>query len=182
MSKIIEPVASRCVKFRFSPISEESQINRLEYICSEENIRYDSSALSALVDITDGDLRRSIMMLQFAGKSQDIELTGDYIYEVSGLVPNQYIQECWEKISDSRCTEEDAQDIALEIICEGFDIMQFLSQILDVIINQDVSLVSDLQKAKIAEVCGSTEAKLIRGGSEKLNITNLFMNIHKVLK
>jgi len=32
VAKIIEPLASRCVKFRFTPISDEAQIKRLSYI------------------------------------------------------------------------------------------------------------------------------------------------------
>ena len=33
ISKIIDPLASRCVKFRFSPIDEQAQFNRLSMIC-----------------------------------------------------------------------------------------------------------------------------------------------------
>lgn len=101
VSKIIEPLASRCVKFRFTPISNESQVDRLAYICEKENIRYDNSALEALVDVTEGDLRKSIMMLQSAGRSCDEDvLTGDDIYEVSGRVPQEVIYEIWSTFLD----------------------------------------------------------------------------------
>lgn len=39
ISKIIDPLASRCVKFRFSPIAKDAQIERLKMICERENIR-----------------------------------------------------------------------------------------------------------------------------------------------
>lgn len=183
VSKIIEPLASRCVKFRFTPISDEAQIKRLEYICEQENISYEDSALNALVDVTDGDLRKSIMMLQSAGRSFEGEkLSGDDIYEVSGRVPNEVISDIWKQVSDKNCNETKATEIAEDMICEGFDVMQLLSQLMDIVINENTRTVSDLQKAKIAEVCASTEAKLIRGGSEELNMLYLFMNITKIMR
>lgn len=38
ISKIIDPLASRCVKFRFSPIDENAQFSRLSFICENEGI------------------------------------------------------------------------------------------------------------------------------------------------
>lgn len=64
ISKIIDPLASRCVKFRFSPISKEAQMDRLKFICSKENVKLSSdSVLDKLIDISEGDLRRSINTL-----------------------------------------------------------------------------------------------------------------------
>lgn len=60
--------------------------------------------------------------------------------------------------------------------------MQLLSQLVDLVINENTKNVTDLQKAKIAEVCASTEAKLIKGGSEELNMLYLFMSISKIMK
>jgi len=64
ISKIIDPLASRCVKFRFSPIAKEAQMERLKMICARESIEVSGDdVFNALIDISQGDLRRSINML-----------------------------------------------------------------------------------------------------------------------
>lgn len=43
VSRIIEPITSRCAKFRFKPLSESVMTERLKYICQEENIHIEDS-------------------------------------------------------------------------------------------------------------------------------------------
>jgi len=40
---------------------------------------------------------------------------------------------------------------------------------------------TDLKKAKISEIIASTEAKLIKGGNEELNLMYLFMHMKNVI-
>jgi len=40
-SRIIEPLASRCAKFRFKPLVEDVMQNRIQYICQEEGLKLD---------------------------------------------------------------------------------------------------------------------------------------------
>jgi replication factor C subunit 2/4 len=38
LSRIIEPLASRCAKFRFKPLATEVMVERLEYIAEQEGM------------------------------------------------------------------------------------------------------------------------------------------------
>ncbi|KAL5727628.1 replication factor C subunit 4 [Ranunculus cassubicifolius] len=64
ISRIIEPLASRCAKFRFKPLTEDIMTNRILHICQEKGINLDPEALSTLSSIFQGDLRRAITFLQ----------------------------------------------------------------------------------------------------------------------
>ena len=64
ISKIIDPLASRCVKFRFAPIAKDAQRERLLSICKAESVNLQSQdVIDKLIDLTEGDLRRSINTL-----------------------------------------------------------------------------------------------------------------------
>ncbi|ADP77236.1 replication factor C small subunit [Methanothermus fervidus DSM 2088] len=80
-SKIIEPVQSRCVVFRFLPLKSKDIIKRLKYICEKENVDYEEKALDAIVYFAEGDLRKAINILQ-AAAALDKTITEDDIYDV----------------------------------------------------------------------------------------------------
>jgi replication factor C subunit 2/4 len=41
VSRIIEPITSRCAKFRFKPLATAVMSDRLKHICKEENVQID---------------------------------------------------------------------------------------------------------------------------------------------
>ena len=93
ISKIIDPLASRCVKFRFSPISKEAQMERLKLICEREGVEVaGDDVFNALIDISQGDLRRSINMLQTASAFKAKSLTAKDIESISGVIPDDVIR------------------------------------------------------------------------------------------
>lgn len=93
ISKIIDPLASRCVKFRFSPIGEAAQRDRLAKICQAENIPLKNpNVLDRLIQVTEGDLRRSINTLQTcASYARDVGISVEDIESISGIVPNKAV-------------------------------------------------------------------------------------------
>src|ERR671927_861216 len=66
LSKIIEPIQSRCVVFHFTRLARQDLIDYLKTICEKEGVQYEERALSQIYDSTLGDLRHSINVLQAA--------------------------------------------------------------------------------------------------------------------
>ena len=64
LSKIIEPIQSRCVVFHFTRLARQDVIAYLKMICEKEGVQYEQRALSQIYDSTLGDLRHSINVLQ----------------------------------------------------------------------------------------------------------------------
>ncbi|KAL5033842.1 Subunit of heteropentameric Replication factor C (RF-C) [Batrachochytrium dendrobatidis] len=64
VSRIIDPLASRCAKLRFKPIPMPIVIERLELICSNEKLSFAPGALDFLATSCAGDLRKAITLLQ----------------------------------------------------------------------------------------------------------------------
>ena len=64
ISKIIEPLQSRCAVFKFTRISENEIISYLEEICKKEKIKSDQKGLKTIYDYSEGDMRHAINLLQ----------------------------------------------------------------------------------------------------------------------
>jgi len=64
VSKIIEPIQSRCAAFKFTSVSEEDVIARLEEIAKKEKVKTDKKGLKTIYEYTEGDLRHAINLMQ----------------------------------------------------------------------------------------------------------------------
>lgn len=123
VSKIIDPLASRCVKFRFGPIAFDAQKERLLSICQAEKVNLQSEAvIDKLIRLSEGDLRRSINTLQTcASYTKEKGLSEADIESVSGVVPNKQILMISTVVGTRGATYADIQRVAEELIFEGFD-------------------------------------------------------------
>lgn len=118
ITRIIDPISSRCAKFRFKPLDETNALSRLQYIASKESLVYEPKTLETVLQSSDGDLRKSITFLQSAARltsniSQmtphiipenattdsksfsDLHLTNaitvNIIHEIAGVIPDDVI-------------------------------------------------------------------------------------------
>ncbi len=88
-SKIIPPIQSRCVVLRFSPVNEDEMKAKLRAISKKEGFEIDDESLNAIYEISEGDMRKAINVLQAIKTSGKIDpLT---IYRIAGEInKNEY--------------------------------------------------------------------------------------------
>ena len=64
INKIIPAIQSRCMKFRFSLLGDKAMREKIEYIVEQENIKISSKAITTIISLSGGDMRKSINILQ----------------------------------------------------------------------------------------------------------------------
>ncbi|KIW19713.1 hypothetical protein PV08_00287 [Exophiala spinifera] len=68
VSRIIDPIASRCSKFRFKALEGDQASSRVQQILATENVKYEDGVIERALKVSDGDLRRAINLLQSAAR------------------------------------------------------------------------------------------------------------------
>ncbi|KAL8714918.1 MAG: hypothetical protein Q9220_001431 [cf. Caloplaca sp. 1 TL-2023] len=68
VTRIIDPLASRCSKFRFKSLDQGNAKKRLEEIANTENVKLENGVIDALIKCSEGDLRKAITFLQSAAR------------------------------------------------------------------------------------------------------------------
>lgn len=86
-SRIIEPVASRCSKFRFRPLEQSSSQARIEMIANNEGVQADPGVLELILQLAGGDLRKAITYLQTAQRLHQASDPPTPITAMSGESP-----------------------------------------------------------------------------------------------
>ncbi|KAI0397897.1 replication factor C subunit 2 [Xylariaceae sp. FL0594] len=68
VTRIIDPLASRCSKFRFKSLDQGNARRRLEQIAEKEGVTLEDGAVDALIRCSEGDLRKAITFLQSSAR------------------------------------------------------------------------------------------------------------------
>lgn len=177
ISRIIEPLASRCAKFRFKPLPEEVMKGRISHICKEEGLNLDSEALSTLSTISQGDLRRAITYLQSAARLYGSSISSKNLISVSGVVPPGVVEDL---LASCKSGNFDlANKEVTNVISEGYPVSQMLSQLFDLIVEEND--ISDEQKARICQKLGEADKCLVDGADEYLQLLDVMSNTMRAL-
>jgi replication factor C subunit 2/4 len=68
VTRIIDPLASRCSKFRFKSLDKGNAVVRVREIAQKEGVALEEGAVEALIRCSEGDLRKAITFLQSAAR------------------------------------------------------------------------------------------------------------------
>jgi len=178
INQIIDPIISRCVKFRFKPIDEINIINKLKTIIHHEKVIIDDFAISTLANIVNGDMRKAIMILQnlsYLSKS----ITVDDVNKMANIIPIEQIKNTIYTCIDNSCSTINICNMVNELTRTGYPINTFLEQLVECII--DCDNITDEMKAKICLHISKTEKRLIDGGNEYLQLLSIYMCIKSTI-
>ncbi|KAH3810557.1 replication factor C subunit 4-like [Dreissena polymorpha] len=170
VSRIIEPIASRCAKFRFKPLAEEILKKRLRHICDEEKIACEDEALSALLYTSEGDLRKAITFLQSASRLKAEEtITQADIYNIAGVIPDDVLDSLITVCHSN--SYEKLQANVQELMNEGHAASQLILQLHDKLVQLDE--LTDKQKSVVLEKLAVVDKCLMDGADEFLQLMSL---------
>ena len=187
VEKIIDPIISRCMQFRFMPIDTKIMCERLKFIGKKENIELGNDIYDTIVNVVNGDLRKGIMLLQnikYVIKSKK-NINVDDVYNLIGYVPQtmitQFIKKCMQV--EDRINKEQEFDIikiTQEFYTSGYSIANLCEQLCHKFID-DENIADDI-KIKIVNLLSKISNNLNNGANEFIQLTKLIVNLHYILQ
>lgn len=174
VTRIIEPLASRCAKFRFAPLPVSSMKERIMYIAHEEECYFeegkDDEVIDEILNLSQGDMRRAVTTLQSAhslsgGKDGDA-IKKESIAEMAGLPPATLIDGLIDVLNGK--SFDNMRKYVQDIVLEGYSAEYVLSALMAKII--DLDDISDEAKAIIAVKVAESDRNLIDGSDETLQL------------
>ncbi|ALU11328.1 clamp loader protein [Ignicoccus islandicus DSM 13165] len=165
-SKIIEPIQSRCAYFRFKPLPKDKVVERLMYICKNENVRCEKEALEEIYHISEGDMRRAINILQAAAALG--EVTRDNVYKAIGYAHPEKIRDVLMKAisGDFTGAANALREIMIEYGLSGVDIIKAIHR---EIMGNKIPLDERL-KVLIADYAGEVQFRMVEGADDEIQL------------
>lgn len=183
ITRIIDPLALRCLKFRFRPIDNANAFSRLQLISERELVRLELDAvLEEILVVSKGDLRKAITYLQSAARLSasllsDHSISVGLVREIAGVVEQPLLDSLLTSIR-SRSSEEIMQTVK-RIVLEGWSAQQVSDQLHDMLILDD-GLTSEKKNA-VAKLLFDTDKRLNSGTDEHIQLLNLLLQIAAVI-
>lgn len=110
VTRIIDPLASRCSKFRFKALDEANAGKRLEDIAKLENVKLEDGVVETLLKCSEGDLRKAITFLQSAAR-----LVGATALPPPSTAENKKRKRPIAKIADDDDDEEEEDAMEIDV-------------------------------------------------------------------
>ncbi|MCC6028479.1 MAG: replication factor C small subunit [Archaeoglobales archaeon] len=177
VSRIIEPIQSRCALFRFKPVPKEAMRKRLLEICEKEGVKITDDGLEAILYISAGDFRKAINVLQAASAVGEL-IDAEKIYQVSATAQPKEISEIIETALNGNFIEarERLSRLMIEYGMSGEDVIsQFFREILSSNINEKLKVV-------LIDKLGEIDFRLTEGANERIQLDAFLAYVSTVAK
>lgn len=204
VTRIIDPLASRCSKFRFKSMEKGNARKRVEEIAEKEGVKLEDGAAETLIRCSEGDLRKAITFLQSAARlvgavgvreaeegggedKMDVDeketkiVTIKSVEDIAGVIPDATVEKLAKAMEPKSqgLVYEAVSKVVVDMVADGWSASQVLTQLFQRIIYDEA--ISDMHKNKITLIFSEADKRLVDGSDEHLTILDLALRISGIL-
>jgi replication factor C subunit 2/4 len=152
VTRIIDPLASRCSKFRFKSLDQGNAMKRCEEIAEKEGVKLEDGAVETLIRCSEGDLRKAITFLQSAARlvgavgpkndgdnedAMDVDdkaskaVTIKSIEGIAGVIPDDTIEKLVKAIQprSKGAVYDRVSKVVTDMVADGWSATQVVTQV-----------------------------------------------------
>jgi replication factor C subunit 2/4 len=175
ITKIIEPLSSRCTKFRFKPINLEGLNVIVNKLAKKEKFKIDYNGIKSIYDYTKGDLRKAINIIQQAKYLDSDNININTINEITGIISYNKIDNIIKKTIKS--DYESIQYIINDFIMDGYSVSQFINELVEYFLVSNIF--TDDLKGFILYKLSEIDYNLNKRGDEYIQMMNILSLIYE---
>lgn len=174
-SQIIPPIQSRCVILKFRPVSQEDMRKRLQFICEKEKIDLGRESMDAILELSEGDMRRAINVLQTVHSSTD--LSEKKIYEIFGFSSPEEYKGLISSALEHGLFDESRERLDRMLIEEGISGIDIIRGMHSVIRKYPLK---PRKKLEVIMALAEAEFRIVEGGSDNIQLDALLARLVRI--
>ncbi len=171
-SKIIDPIQSRCVVFRFKSLNEDDMREYIKRIAKGEDLDIDDKAVDALLYVSEGDMRKLTNIMQSCAMHNP-KITDTSVYDISAKArPKEIVSMLKCSIGgDFDGARKELENLMLRQSLSAEDILK-QSYTEAQTINADERL-----KLAIIKEIGEANFRIVEGANERIQLESMLARI-----
>ena len=174
VSKIIDPIQSRCATFKFTTVSEEDIISRLEVISKKEKIKSNKKGLKEIYENSQGDLRHAINLMQATASLG--EISEENVKASAGLTKTTDVDEVLTIALSGDVIK--AREKMIELIkVYGMSVSDFLKYFNSAVFKSKQEKLSD-----ILEIIAKYDYRILVGANSEIQLSAMLAELARLEK
>lgn len=177
VSRIIEPIQSRCAVFRFKAVPKEAMKKRLLEICQKEGVKITEDGIEAILYISGGDFRKAINALQGAAAIGEV-VDREKIFQITATAQPEEIAQILDTALKGNFVEarEKLSKLMLEYGMSGEDVV---SQLFREITSSNMN---EKLKVLLIDKLGEIDFRLTEGANERIQLSAFLAYVSTLAK
>ena len=174
ISKIIDPIQSRCAVFKFTRIDEKEIIEQLKIISKKEKVKVEENGLKEITNYAGGDMRHAINLLQAVASTGNI--TESSVKAAAGLTKTNDVSDIL-KLSVSGKIQE-ARNKMIELIkVYGMSESDFLKYINQALFKQKYANLEEM-----SQIIAKYDYRILSGANSEIQLSAMLAEMGKFSK